>query len=97
MGGALNQAFGLVTSQRSYRRPVIVLAAAAYNEAGFKDVNATATSIKEDGIKIVVLNYAENDIVLTNALKGLASEGYYYISSQDDLISSVAYGLTQSK
>uniref|UniRef100_A0A914QMA8 VWFA domain-containing protein n=1 Tax=Panagrolaimus davidi TaxID=227884 RepID=A0A914QMA8_9BILA len=95
MGGALKQAYNHILSQRTYRKPLILLTSAAYNDEGFMDVNATANSIKADGMKIMVINYAENDLVLTGALKGIASDGYYYVSSAEDLIPSVLFGFTQ--
>jgi|UniRef100_A0AC35F630 hypothetical protein len=95
IAGALNQAFDIITSQRGYRKPVIVLAAAAYNPQGVQNINGTVAQIRANGIDIAVINYAAVDGVLATALKTLASDGYYYISIQNDLISAVSYGLTQ--
>ena len=53
--------------------------------------------MKEDDVKIIVINFAAGDIVMTNALQNISSSGYYYISTEGGLTDSLAFALTQSK
>jgi hypothetical protein len=95
IAGGLNQAFNLIQSQRSYRKPAIVLAAATYNAQGVQNINGTVAQILGNGIDLVVINYATVEGILTKTLKSLAIDGYYYVSKQSDLIPAFSFGLTQ--
>uniref|UniRef100_A0AC34FXF5 C-type lectin domain-containing protein n=1 Tax=Panagrolaimus sp. ES5 TaxID=591445 RepID=A0AC34FXF5_9BILA len=93
---ALQQAFNLTQTQKSSRRAVIVLIAAAYNEYGFQDAYQTANVIKDNGIAIIVINYVSTNGVLTTSLQNISSPGYYYNSNLDGLYDSrISYALTQ--
>jgi hypothetical protein len=95
IAGGLKQAYRLIRAQRSYRKPVIVLAAATYDPDGVQNINNTVAQIKQDGIELVIINYAAVDGILTQTLQSLASDGFYYVSNRTDLISAVSNGFTQ--
>lgn len=52
---------------------MIFLIASTYNKNGFQGADGTAQMIKNDGIDIVVINYASSNGVLTNELEVIAS------------------------
>jgi hypothetical protein len=93
--GALQSAFNHLQTQKSPRKPLIVLIAAAYNSSGFQEADHTANEIRHAGIDIVVINFKTSDGVLSNALKNIASPGYYYVSDQETLYQNLQYALTQ--
>uniref|UniRef100_A0A914XSN2 VWFA domain-containing protein n=1 Tax=Panagrolaimus superbus TaxID=310955 RepID=A0A914XSN2_9BILA len=93
---ALQEAYYLWVSQKSFRRSLIILIAAAYDKVGFQGADKTAHVIKNNGIHVIVINFATSDGVLTFALENIASSGYYYISSQDQLYLRLPYALAQN-
>uniref|UniRef100_A0AC35GFB9 VWFA domain-containing protein n=1 Tax=Panagrolaimus sp. PS1159 TaxID=55785 RepID=A0AC35GFB9_9BILA len=78
-----------------FLKPLIILFAAAYDKAGFNGADKTANAIKNNGINIVVINFASSDGVLTNALEKISSPGFYYVSNQDNINSLIPFALTQ--
>uniref|UniRef100_A0AC34G0Q2 VWFA domain-containing protein n=1 Tax=Panagrolaimus sp. ES5 TaxID=591445 RepID=A0AC34G0Q2_9BILA len=93
--GGLQQAYTLLKSQPSQRRQLIVLIAAAYSPAGFQNTGPTADVIKENGICIVVINFASSEGALSTSLQNISCQGYYYISNDSDLDLKFPYALTQ--
>uniref|UniRef100_A0A914PSS5 VWFA domain-containing protein n=1 Tax=Panagrolaimus davidi TaxID=227884 RepID=A0A914PSS5_9BILA len=93
--GALQEAYYLLLSESSFRNPLIILIAASYDKTGFNGADKTANAIKNNGIHILVINFASSDGVLTNALQKISSPGFYYVSNQDNINSLIPFSLTQ--
>jgi alpha-tectorin len=93
--GGLQMAFSLLEAQKSFRKGVIILIAAAYTDAGFQGAAQTSKTIQEDGISIITVSFASADGVLTNQLKNISSPGYSYVSNQEGLYITLPFALTQ--
>uniref|UniRef100_A0AC34GX57 VWFA domain-containing protein n=1 Tax=Panagrolaimus sp. ES5 TaxID=591445 RepID=A0AC34GX57_9BILA len=92
---ALKIAYSLLQNQTSYRAKAIILTAAAYDKIGYVGADQTATTIKENGIKIFTVNFDTAGGVDNTQLAALASPGYSYIAQSDDIYNLIPHGLTQ--
>uniref|UniRef100_A0A914YWM4 VWFA domain-containing protein n=1 Tax=Panagrolaimus superbus TaxID=310955 RepID=A0A914YWM4_9BILA len=92
---ALKMAYSLLQNQTSFRAKAIILTAAAYDKVGFEGAAQTATTIKENGIKIFTVDFHTAGGVINTQLATLSSPGYSYIAQTDDIYNLIPYGLTQ--
>jgi alpha-tectorin len=93
--GGLQKAFSLLQTEKSTRKEVIILVAAAYNDAGFQGAAQTSTTIQDNGITIATISFSSADGVLSKQLQNISSPGYSYVSDQDGLYVTLPFALTQ--
>uniref|UniRef100_A0A914PMA7 VWFA domain-containing protein n=1 Tax=Panagrolaimus davidi TaxID=227884 RepID=A0A914PMA7_9BILA len=93
--GALDAAYKLLQAQKSHRLPVIVLASATYSSTGFQGAPEISQFIKSNGTSIMVINFDSENPDLTKALQIIASPGYNYVSTEQDLYITLVYAFTQ--
>uniref|UniRef100_A0A914PDH5 VWFA domain-containing protein n=1 Tax=Panagrolaimus davidi TaxID=227884 RepID=A0A914PDH5_9BILA len=93
---ALSYAYTILTSQSSYRIPMIVLVAAAYDRNGLQGADTTPSIIKDSGVSIVVIHYVvDGNEALSKELQNISSPGFYYNTDRDQFSANLSYAFTQ--
>uniref|UniRef100_A0A914P105 VWFA domain-containing protein n=1 Tax=Panagrolaimus davidi TaxID=227884 RepID=A0A914P105_9BILA len=80
---------------KDIRQQIIILAAAAYDDTGFKGAKETAQTLKDDGVHIFTINTYTSAGFGVPGLDELASQGYAFRSDDVDLHNLLPLGITQ--
>uniref|UniRef100_A0A914Q7Z2 VWFA domain-containing protein n=1 Tax=Panagrolaimus davidi TaxID=227884 RepID=A0A914Q7Z2_9BILA len=80
---------------KDIRQQIIILAAAAYDDTGFKGAKKTAQTLKDDGVHIFTINTYTSAGFGVPGLDELASQGYAFRSDNVDLHNLLPLGITQ--
>ena len=91
----LRNAQSLLSDQGSYRRRVVVMAAASYDPEGFNDASQIAEGLKENGVTIFSISFKPSDGGFTDQLRNLSSPGYSYQHDDPNIMDKVPLGLAQ--
>ncbi|KAE9547608.1 hypothetical protein FO519_009178, partial [Halicephalobus sp. NKZ332] len=94
--GGMQAAQVAFSTQRSYRRQVLIMAVASYDPLEFSDPSILSIELQQDEITLFSISYRPNDNIFTSQLRNLSSPGYTYTIMDKDLISKVSFGLTQA-
>uniref|UniRef100_A0A914EF69 VWFA domain-containing protein n=1 Tax=Acrobeloides nanus TaxID=290746 RepID=A0A914EF69_9BILA len=91
---ALQLAQNFITSQISYRRPIIVVAAKSSNAQG-GDPSTIANEMKGNDYQLVTINYNPNDLTNSQELSKIASPGMNF-TDDNNITSNMNYALLEA-
>ncbi|KAE9555137.1 hypothetical protein FO519_001632 [Halicephalobus sp. NKZ332] len=93
--GGMQAAQNILSTQKSYRRQALIMAAASYDPLGFNDASQISKDLQLDGVSIFSISFHPADGTFSDLLRNLSSPGYNYMNSDQDLIPRITLGLTQ--
>uniref|UniRef100_A0A914E0W5 VWFA domain-containing protein n=1 Tax=Acrobeloides nanus TaxID=290746 RepID=A0A914E0W5_9BILA len=91
----LRAANELIKTQKSYRRPVVILAAASFNKSPDSNPTVVARQMNESGIFIMTINFQPSEGTIIEGLRSISRPNMAFSSvNMETLGADLQYGLT---